>query len=360
VENLENKEGSAHIQKISTPESIPPVDEADDSLSRAETRAIVTPYAFTVSPRLLGQPLATPTRRAIAILIDIFLIGVLTSLSALFLAGFIALTFFKAGNRLKQQKRYNFMRLTLRGSAAFLIFVIVFVITDDMDKYSKTELSQEAQAQQNKDNMTGLVTITAKLAQMNCEEDSDCLVQYAAGVAVAANALDVPAQEIRTTTTAIVNEKQWTDENKSLFMDKFNTALNELRNDDSDKIEALAEVSQTPEQVSDVHSVLEWIKGVMADLGLSLGWAAMYFTVLTAWWQGQTLGKKLLGIEVVRLDGNYPTLWESFGRYGGYGAGFATGLLGFLQIYWDPNRQAIQDKISETLVLRLQANVQNK
>ena len=41
-----------------------------------------------------------------------------------------------------------------------------------------------------------------------------------------------------------------------------------------------------------------------------------------------------------------------FGRYGGYGAGFATGLLGFLQVYWDPNRQAIQDKISATVVIK--------
>jgi uncharacterized RDD family membrane protein YckC len=44
-------------------------------------------------------------------------------------------------------------------------------------------------------------------------------------------------------------------------------------------------------------------------------------------------------------------LWDSFGRYGGYGAGLATGLLGFIQIYWDPNRQAIHDKISATIVI---------
>ena len=45
-----------------------------------------------------------------------------------------------------------------------------------------------------------------------------------------------------------------------------------------------------------------------------------------------------------------------FGRYGGYGAGFATGLLGFLQVYWDPNRQAIQDKISATVVIQGSVN----
>ena len=101
------------------------------------------------------------------------------------------------------------------------------------------------------------------------------------------------------------------------------------------------------------QSIFEFFTELITDFGLGLGWAALYFSVLTAWFNGQTIGKRLLGIQVVRLDGRVPNLWESFGRYGGYGAGLATGLSGFLQLYWDPNRQAIQDKISETLVLRL-------
>jgi hypothetical protein len=44
--------------------------------------------------------------------------------------------------------------------------------------------------------------------------------------------------------------------------------------------------------------------------------------------------------------------WLSFERAGGYAAGFATGLLGFAQIFWDPNRQAIHDKVSETIVIQ--------
>ncbi|MDO6428297.1 RDD family protein [Thalassotalea sp. 1_MG-2023] len=96
---------------------------------------------------------------------------------------------------------------------------------------------------------------------------------------------------------------------------------------------------------------VEWSKGVVKDLGLGFGWAALYFSVLTAIWHGQTPGKKLLKIRVVQLDGTPLSVWDSFGRYGGYGAGLATGLLGFIQIYWDPNRQAIHDKISSTIVI---------
>ncbi|TRX57518.1 RDD family protein [Thalassomonas sp. M1454] len=100
-----------------------------------------------------------------------------------------------------------------------------------------------------------------------------------------------------------------------------------------------------------VYSLIELAKGIFNDLGLGFGWAALYFTVFTSKWNGQTPGKRLFGIRVLQLDGTGLSLWDSFGRYGGYGAGLATGLLGFLQIYWDANRQAIQDKISATVVI---------
>ncbi|ESE42154.1 RDD family protein [Shewanella decolorationis] len=107
------------------------------------------------------------------------------------------------------------------------------------------------------------------------------------------------------------------------------------------------------EEESDTRSVLAWIKGFMSDMGLGFGWAAFYFTVFTAKFDGQTLGKKLLGIRVIQLDGAKISLWGAFGRYGGYAAGFTTGLLGFMQIFWDANRQGIQDKISSTVVIDL-------
>jgi hypothetical protein len=59
----------------------------------------------------------------------------------------------------------------------------------------------------------------------------------------------------------------------------------------------------------------------------------------------------MLGIKILQLDGTPLSLWDSFGRYGGYGAGIASGLLGFMQIYRDPNRQANHDKISATIVI---------
>lgn len=100
-------------------------------------------------------------------------------------------------------------------------------------------------------------------------------------------------------------------------------------------------------------SIIAWLQAGLADLGIGFGWAALYFSVFTAWFHGQTLGKILFRIRVLKIDGDELSLWQSFERYGGYSAGLATGLLGFLQIIWDPNRQAIHDKISETVVIDL-------
>ncbi|AZQ86328.1 RDD family protein [Colwellia sp. Arc7-635] len=100
-----------------------------------------------------------------------------------------------------------------------------------------------------------------------------------------------------------------------------------------------------------VYKGFAWLQGLIEDLGIGFGWAAFYFTMFTALWHGQTPGKKLFHIRVIQLDGTPLSIWDSFGRYGGYGAGIATGLLGFAQIYWDPNRQAIHDKISATIVV---------
>jgi hypothetical protein len=100
------------------------------------------------------------------------------------------------------------------------------------------------------------------------------------------------------------------------------------------------------------RGLLATLLGLLDDLGIGFGWTGLYFTACTALMKGQTPGKKVMGIRVLRLDGLPMTLWASFERFGGYAAGLFTGLTGYMQVYWDRNRQAIQDKISETVVIR--------
>ena len=41
-------------------------------------------------------------------------------------------------------------------------------------------------------------------------------------------------------------------------------------------------------------------------------------------------------------------------RHGGYVAGIAMGMIGFLKLLWEPNRQAVEDRIAGTVVVRPQ------
>ncbi len=118
------------------------------------------------------------------------------------------------------------------------------------------------------------------------------------------------------------------------------------------RLGSVEDLQQALEEAEEGGGAFGWLRSFVDELGFGFGWASLYMTVLLSWWKGQTVGKKLLGIRVVRLDGQPLTWWVAFERAGGYAAGFATGLLGFAQVWWDANRQAIHDRIVGTVVLR--------
>jgi uncharacterized RDD family membrane protein YckC len=67
---------------------------------------------------------------------------------------------------------------------------------------------------------------------------------------------------------------------------------------------------------------------------------------------GQTPGKRLLHLKVVRCDGQ-PLSWgTAIGRYLGYIVSALPLYLGFLWILWDRNKQGFHDKIAGTVVVR--------
>lgn len=99
------------------------------------------------------------------------------------------------------------------------------------------------------------------------------------------------------------------------------------------------------------NAFAELLRDIWEQLGSAIGLWSLYFTVLLTVWRGQTVGKRLLGLRVLRLDGLPINWWSAFERAGGYIAGLATGLLGFAQVFWDPNRQCIHDKIVGTVVI---------
>jgi uncharacterized RDD family membrane protein YckC len=83
------------------------------------------------------------------------------------------------------------------------------------------------------------------------------------------------------------------------------------------------------------------------------GVGALYFTLLTRGRRGATLGKRLLGIRVVRLDGGRLSLRESFERFSGYFHIPSSLGLALLDLWHDPNRRLPHDRVVHTAVVRV-------
>ncbi len=104
----------------------------------------------------------------------------------------------------------------------------------------------------------------------------------------------------------------------------------------------------------------DWIKWsfkpiqIMSDIfGFLVGTigGVIYFSIFTWKWEGQTVGKRLLKIRVVKLNGEKISLWNSFERVSGYVSSASLFLSGFFQYFWDKNHQTTHDKIVETIVI---------
>jgi serine/threonine-protein kinase len=67
---------------------------------------------------------------------------------------------------------------------------------------------------------------------------------------------------------------------------------------------------------------------------------------------GQTLGKKWLGIKVISADGGPLTRGRYFARYFGYALDSLIFYIGWLMPLWDPDQQALHDKVARTFVVR--------
>ncbi len=333
-----------------TTASIPQREEGNKQASPAETREIVTPYAFHVSEVLLGTPLGTPLKRLMALLVDLVLVAIVSSASSVVLAFFAALTFLRAGSHLKNRPKRSIARKSLRVAGAVLLFVTIVGIVD----FIQSDIVGPTQNGSNNAFQKQLLTGVGFLAFNQCENDINCIKDLARELSTELAETDIDRKEANELITRQIGDKGLTLAQQKDVITVYMNAFDLKRSAKPVPLPSPpgeVESSQPGVKESQSYSIIEWAKGIATDLGLGFGWAALYFSVFTAWWGGATPGKKLFGLRVVKLDNSPLTLWESFGRYGGYGAGIATGLLGFMQVYWDPNRQAIQDKISETFVI---------
>ena len=258
--------------------------------SLPDPRDRVTPDDLNVAPALLGAPLARPGRRLLAITIDVAIVALLSNLGNVWLLAGFALI---AGTHLREPRAGDTPRrrwLLWALAAALLAFGAQQAW---VERGSAHDDEREPRA------------LAGELKKGFATEE---LPEAIPGL--------TPLQAAQTRIAVL--QAQLVEARKPKAFD-----LNE--------------------------QIRTWVD----EVGLGLGWAIVYFSLLPVWWRGQTVGKRLLGLRVVELTGKPLTALRAFKRYGGYAAGMATGLFGFAQILWDPNRQAIQDKTAHTVVIDL-------
>jgi uncharacterized RDD family membrane protein YckC len=268
-----------------------------DFFGRLAAPAWVRPEALNVTPDLLGMPLAPHGRRALALVVDLAVIGVLSTTGMFWAVAGI-------GALIIQLRRPLPGRPRTRSALMWFALVVLVVVVAQRGQHWVEHRNDPPRA-------------------ADVADDGNEDVATAAAVAAAFAASDVALH------AAVPRETH-----------------------DADRIHGLE--SQLAEARK--PRTIQWEDDAMRQLhrlGLKFGWAIAYFSLLPFWWKGQPIGKRLFGLRVVELTGKPLGLMTCFGRYGGYAAGLATGGMGFLQILWDANRQAVEDKLAHTVVVDL-------
>jgi uncharacterized RDD family membrane protein YckC len=357
-----------------------------------DPREIITPESFAIDPALLGLPLARPMRRAAAMLIDLLIIALLVHAGGLLFGVAAAWVFLRVsgksagGGLLRRSWRFAF-----RSLAALVLFLVVLsswgswrrpepARPSSADALAHLESTVEGEdlaayraATTEEDALAAADRLASRLRErgfdrreirrMLAAAADETSQPWAVGVAreVAAGPLEngmVPgaaadsllqAHAFALSSNDTARAAELRGEIRRAFAADTAAVLQARLQRSGREAEAL---QSELDEARQGWGILAFLRNSADDLGLTFGWSGLYFTAFLALWHGQTPGKRAMRIRVVRLDGKPMTWWAAFERFGGYAASIFTGLLGFLQILWDRNRQGMHDKITETVVVR--------
>lgn len=285
-----------------------------------ESRRWISPEPLNLAPELVGAPLGTPVQRALAMGLDLLVVALLTGVSGLWLwlgLGLVLLQL-RARKRSAPAKR----RAIVGWVGAAL--VLLLALQEAQQRWEEWRHPETRAAARHADDAAELAEAAEVLRAVELPASTPAVVaralEQAASAASAAAAVKAAASAPPVDLARRVAE-----------------------------LEAELKEARGPHKLH----LKDRLTGFLDDIGAGLGWGIVYFSLLPAWWGGQTVGKKLFGLRVVELTGKPMTVMRNLKRYGGYAAGLATGGLGFLQILWDPNRQGLHDKAAHTAVLSL-------
>lgn len=92
---------------------------------------------------------------------------------------------------------------------------------------------------------------------------------------------------------------------------------------------------------------------LLGTLGLNV-FLGMFYTIFFVGKYGATPGKMLCRLQIVNQDGGAVSYRQAFGRYcGKFIFGALTLMLSFLPFFFDPQRRALHDRMSHTLVIEV-------
>jgi uncharacterized RDD family membrane protein YckC len=359
-----------------------------------DPREIVTPDAFEVAPDLLGIPLAKPWRRGLAMVVDLVLVGILGTAGWFFLGLALAILSFRAAFR-----KSTLGLLGRGGRVAFYGSLGTVILVATLGGFWSSRFSSDDESPiriDAADVVSGLSlgeaggTLVDVLALSRAEDESE-MREAASALVERLRRQGMEPAEIRDVLDGLAAESEapWAEAVIGSIVDTMDVAVptsnvdslavayagalqagdsaaaaslgaplgEALAADRLDRQERrIARLQSTNDELEEElegerdRGLVNLLFKVADEVGLEVGWAALYFTLFPAFWRGRTPGKRLMGLRVVRLDGKPIGLWVAFNRFGGYAASVFTGLLGFLEMFWDPNRQALHDRIAATVV----------
>jgi hypothetical protein len=296
----------------------------------------VTPEPLNVGADIVGLPLATPMRRAAAMAVDLLVIALLTGVSGLWLLAGLALVVLQL--RQRQRIVVSGRRAAVGWIGAALVSLLALQeATSQWEAWRHPGAAAEGAAER-----------AAERALDSEPEASTPAEPPTATVAAAATASSPLGDATGASAAAGASAASGASVVSGAASASDAAASNARR---IAQLEAELAAARKPR----LQGWRDRVTGFLDEIGAGLGWGIVYFSLLPAWWGGQTVGKKLFGLRVVELTGRPMTVMRSLKRYGGYAAGMATGGLGFAQLLWDPNRQGLHDKAAHTAVVDLRA-----
>jgi hypothetical protein len=382
--------------------------------SNSDARHIIRPEHFALAPQLLGMELARPARRLAAILLDLLLVTILVQTAGPWLFALAAAyAFFRFAARPAAGSTTRFL---VRAAGALILFLMVKRGVNAAQDFGSSMMrpaeaprmatasaagggrKTAAKPAKTEVGLGTAVRFTSSLVALNNAKNAEEARPIAEKMVASFRESGMDDDAIREALAELENDsgKPWMEEalqglvepaqaappplppetlavryaaaltagdsatadslrprvGAALAVDTLTALDAKLKEARAEKVKMEQRAEAAEEERDEKKGLLGSLKDLLDDLGLGFGWTGLYFTAFTALWRGQTPGKRLLGVRVLRLDGKPLTMWGSFERFGGYAAGLVTGLLGFAQVFWDRNRQAIHDKISETVVVR--------